>query len=895
MLVSALYIIKGKIYLSVNNCERTPYRSGYVYKVTFAKKDGTSFWRNYSLEDVSIVPLQKTIKGAYRYRDSDKKYRIIETLHLYGFNERHPLYYGLEHTNGYIEYVPSNSLCLESSTKDENNKLLYYLKELSNLSQIGDNDDEAISLAQKYERCRFVFDGSLFAKYLQPQKYRLTKKKEKGYPLIFPFGCNAGQWEATKNAFSSEVSIIQGPPGTGKTQTILNIIANILVRGETVEVVSNNNSAVSNVQEKLIRDGYGFLTAMLGSNDNKNAFFASQNDKLALPPEWKLGQENLRTLRSEISEISSNLSDFFSGIENLAVVRDDINQYEFQLKRDDTEHLILPARAKRLASSKLFSLLFLLDDNRRRSRNSLKSRFLCWMYGFGVNSDRRLVYTAAIQNGLEEKREEFARISSFIEAFKPRYEAFTQKSKELFNAILYERFGTCTESNIYKPEDLYRNPQEFLNDYPVVLSTIFSATSNISDTVPFDYLIMDEASQADVAAGALALNCTRNAIIVGDDKQLPNVVSNEIRKRSDEIAEKYKAPAPYRFAENSFLSSVEGVFGEAPIAFLREHYRCEPRIIGFCNQQFYGGRLIPMTTQSESSSIEVIRTQQGNHARGTFNLRQAEEAVEAVRRLINQYPDIGIIVPYNKQADITLNLLNDAGFTGIPVSTVHKFQGREKDAIILCTVDNVIREFVDDPHLLNVAVSRARRHFTLIVNGGELPDGNIKDLTEYISYCTGDVKNGSIRSVFDLLYQQYSDQRRVFVRNHRHISEYQSEDLMIGLLDDLLHEEQYTNYGCLFQYPLRKLIPDDSVLTEEEKTYAGRSWTLVDFLIYNRATKQPVLVIEVDGMSFHKEGSEQWRRDRLKDSILRKSNVKLLRLPTNGSGELEKIKSAIIE
>ena len=42
----------------------------------------------------------------------------------------------------------------------------------------------------------------------------------------------------------NQISVIQGPPGTGKTQTILNIIANILMQGKTVQIVSNNNSAI---------------------------------------------------------------------------------------------------------------------------------------------------------------------------------------------------------------------------------------------------------------------------------------------------------------------------------------------------------------------------------------------------------------------------------------------------------------------------------------------------------------------------------------------------------------------------------------------------------------------------------------------------------------------------
>nr|WP_278511202.1 AAA domain-containing protein [Bacteroides nordii] len=45
--------------------------------------------------------------------------------------------------------------------------------------------------------------------------------------------------------------------------------------------------------------------------------------------------------------------------------------------------------------------------------------------------------------------------------------------------------------------------------------------------VVYDYLIMDEASQVSVETGALALSCAKNAIIVGDIMQLPNVVTKE--------------------------------------------------------------------------------------------------------------------------------------------------------------------------------------------------------------------------------------------------------------------------------------------------------------------------------------------------------------------------------
>lgn len=890
MRADTIFIIKGKIYPSVVSCKKSTYRNGYVYQVTVQGKEGY-YTRNYSLDDVDWYPHCKTLRGDFRYKDADGRYRIAHTVHYYGDRPSSPSYVGLEQSNGWIEYLPYKRTCLEESVKDGAGSLLFYLNDLAGLSQMGDGSGDPISLEQKYARCRFIFSGGLFAKYLMPGRYPLKSSREP-HLLVFPFGCNAGQWESTRNAFSNDVSVVQGPPGTGKTQTILNIVANAVIQGKSVQVVSNNNSAVANVQEKLEKGGYGFLCAMLGSNDNKETFLNGQTGEHLIPNKWKRSEAECRDIAERLKRISGNLGSYFDSVARIAVLGDEISQYEQQRVRMDK--VSIPRRARRIASAKLFRLLFLLDEERRRGRRSAKGALLSWLYGFGREPDRNAISTAASLNHHNEQKQELGKLKRWVQAFEPQYKSYVDLSREFFNAVLYERYDGPGKRDIYSKEDLWRISDRFIKDYPVVLSTIFSATTNISDEVPFDMLIMDEASQADVAAGALALNSARSAVIVGDDKQLPNVVPENIMRQADALAAKYDVLDGYRFTGNSFLSSVCKVFPDIPVAFLREHYRCESRIIGFCNKQFYGGRLIPMLGQSEAPSMTVIKTVEGNHARGKANLRQAEEAVHQVEELLKDYDDIGIIVPYNSQAELIRSLLQQYNIDmDIPVSTVHKFQGREKDAIILCTVDNEIREFVDDPHLLNVAVSRARKHFTLIVNGGNITDGNIKDLVAYTDYCTGDVLQGSVCSVFDMLYDQYARQREDFVKNGPRHSQYLSENIMMNLLESLISQPEYMKYGVLFQYPLINLVPQGCVLTEEEEAFAARSWTLVDFLVYNKTTRLPALVIEVDGMSFHKEGSRQWERDRLKDSVLLKAGVKLLRLPTNGSGEREKIINAL--
>lgn len=453
---------------------------------------------------------------------------------------------------------------------------------------------------------------------------------------------------------------------------------------------------------------------------------------------------------------------------------------------------------------------------------------------------------------------------------------------------LYHKYGKDHERQIFG-----NIVPDLIKEYPLVLSTTFSSRTNFQKDTVFDYVIMDEASQISAETGALALMCAKNAVIVGDSMQLPNVVTEEDKLRLQSIAINCNIDERYDCANNSFLQSVCKVLPDAPQTLLREHYRCHPKIINFCNQKFYGGKLIIMTKDNgEEDVISAKRTAVGNHTRRKMNQREVEVVMHEVLPTLS-YPDaeIGIIAPYNGQVDALSNAVGGR----IDVATVHKFQGREKDAIVMSTVDDTITEFSDDPNLLNVAISRAKQKFCLVVSGNVQPkDCNIADLLAYIEYNNCTVTDSNIHSIFDLLYEQYTEARLAYLKEHKRISEYDSENLTYAMLEQIIEENMnFCHLGIVCHQPLRQLLRDVSLLSDDDKTYALHPKTHIDFLLYNRVSKQPILAIETDGYQHHKEGTIQSLRDVKKNRILATYGIPLLRLSTIGCNEYQQVVNAL--
>lgn len=871
------------------------YRDGRIV-ITF--QNGRSFpYGHYNVEfykDPTII----TAKDCAVLKNGIPVSGIVRILHF-------DKYVRIEYKTGYKETVASSSIQIVHSSlaKPQCKNIFNYLKGIASAVSLKTEDGNNI-LGNQYNRIDFVREDSALHSFLSGKLP--NSKPENQRKAIYPFGFNISQKTAVEQALNQPFSVIEGPPGTGKTQTILNIIANAVMNGESVAVVSSNNSATSNVLEKLEKYCVGFIAAYLGSVKNKNTFIESQTEKLPDMPEWNLPNEQHIRINEKLGSLGNELDSMLQVKNELSVIKQRLDSVtleseHFYLYLSESHKDIDFNSINRLKSKAALSLWMEYENNDKNEQISpVKKIFNLFRYGltdfrfYKLSAEERIMlcqkqyYTASIREITKEKEALESKLNHY--SFDEKMKEYSSLSMQLFKHKLSQKYSGATR-RIFESDDLWKHPDEFIREYPVVLSTTYSLRSSLSYQHVYDYVIVDEASQVNIATGALALSCAKKAVIVGDLKQLPNVVDKVDREATEKIFNQYTLAEAYRYADHSLLSSVTELFPNVTRTLLREHYRCHPKIIEFCNKKFYHDQLIILTeAKSDRKPLMVYQTVKGNHAREHLNQREIDVIINEVipeQGIVTEDESLGIVTPYDAQRNALQALFKD---TKVKADSVDKFQGQERPVMIISTVDNQLSSFADDPNRLNVAISRAEHQLILVTNGNESTQPtNTQDLINYIRYNNLEVIHSKTYSVFDYLFAGYAEKRMSLLKKSKRISEFDSENLMYQIINEILSSDDFSKYAVSCHVPLKMLIRDVSILGDEQIQFAMNILTHVDFLIYDMLGKTPVLVIEVDGVSFHKEGSRQAERDQLKNAILDKYEIPYLRLRTDGSNEKEKI------
>ncbi|TAF77820.1 MAG: hypothetical protein EAZ53_01270 [Bacteroidetes bacterium] len=282
---------------------------------------------------------------------------------------------------------------------------------------------------------------------------------------------------------------------------------------------------------------------------------------------------------------------------------------------------------------------------------------------------------------------------------------------------------------------------------------------NIFDTPPLfdfiDLLIVDEAGQVSPEVGIATFALAKQALIVGDVKQIEPVwnISNKIDignlKKCDLIKNYDDLVYEKEFDPKGFLSSTGSImkmaqnacnFKEKGISekgvILVEHRRCYDEIINYCNVLAYNGQLIPLKGKAKDDLLfpPMYCIHVNGNSSTSNSSRHNQNEVEAIvywlitnkSKIQSKYKDfensIGIITPFTGQKNRIKSALKEAGLSNIKVGTVHAFQGAEMSIVIFSMVygkgDSGTMFFDRDnkPNMLNVAVSRAKDNFIVFAN-----------------------------------------------------------------------------------------------------------------------------------------------------------------------------------
>ena len=278
----------------------------------------------------------------------------------------------------------------------------------------------------------------------------------------------------------------------------------------------------------------------------------------------------------------------------------------------------------------------------------------------------------------------------------------------------------------------------------------------------FDLVVIDEASQCDIASALPLLFRAKRAVIIGDPMQLRHISAVPGGKDSD-LQHKYglvESRAAWMYSVNSLYDLAAGVAKPGQVVNLRDHHRSHGDIIAFSNTVFYGGKLRVATRytqlrrplKSEPGVVwqdvrgETIRPQSG----GAQNPLEANAVISALEDLLIRRAyrgSVGVVTPFRAQAQLIqshvaahpeLSRLGEK--VELLVDTVHRFQGDERDVMIFSPVvstgvtPGALGFLRSNGNLFNVAITRARGLLHVVGDRNASTSCGVDYLEKFASY-----------------------------------------------------------------------------------------------------------------------------------------------------------------
>lgn len=526
---------------------------------------------------------------------------------------------------------------------------------------------------------------------------------EKAKPGSIPAFLSEAQLKVAASARERALTLAVGPPGTGKSFTIAALAIEAMSRGESVLIASKMDHAVDVVADKI-------------------------EESLGLPGVCVRGGR-----RSYFTDLKKFLEDLLSGL----YTKEPISKKAVAEGKKALFH-----RSHAIAKAEAL----LEKRSRKEEKNGAllsdpdPGFFARWRIKRLRSSAPGQTSTASVAGHVTALMDEQVRETvSFLKLARSFYLQETlRKHRPTFQSFSkWIRARTAHKKEEYLGEVKWK---PLLQALPIWLVNL----SDLHRVIPpekglFSLVIIDEASQCDIASAMPALHRAERAVITGDPKQLRHI-SFLARARQEEFARQFGVDERdferFQFRSVSLVDLVsDAIEDQEAVTFLDEHFRSRPEIIGFSNHEFYANRLAVMTghrpiDRHGGSPLSLCQVD-GVRKPSGVNEAEIDEVFRQVKELTSREGSplsIGILSPFRAQVDAIIkrlermeNLNSLLDRHDILVGTAHSFQGEERDVMLLSfTLDNespsASYRFLEKQDVFNVSITRARLENRVLIS-----------------------------------------------------------------------------------------------------------------------------------------------------------------------------------
>ncbi|MEG3857565.1 AAA domain-containing protein [Microcoleus sp. herbarium12] len=560
------------------------------------------------------------------------------------------------------------------------------------------------------------------------------------------------QLAVCKALATEDIFLIQGPPGTGKTSVITEIILQILDKypNDKILISSQSNVAVDNVLTRLSRVASKEIKCVRIGREEKIEEDARQFEIEKAILNWqKLIQSKSLAYWENYQQQNEQL---LSGVKKIANIE--------QIKEQNQE---LQGLTKKLTQviERLNSELVISKDNSASQEFS--------------DISLEMIYEKLLleQKILESIEKYVAKFGIEYPEQKQLNDWINEEYKGLQNILgdnreNHERYIKLKKLNEDWNERLKRKQQDlisfFIEGVNVVGATCLGV-ANFKDR-NFDWVIVDEAGRSTAPETFVPISKGKKIILVGDHKQLPPIIDQELQEKALNEKEIQK--------KSLEISLFEYLYENLPKTnkiTLNHQYRMHPDIGNLVSHLFYEDQVSSQRVNQDekqhqlkqfdknvywisTSDVPIKESQERENGKSRSNPYEAK-VIKAVLLKIQQdcedhdlSKEVGVIAAYRSQIAILESSIapNDQQLwknLHISIHTVDAFQGGECDIILYDLVRNNPEKklgFTADDRRLNVALSRTRQLLIIVGNDnmayeGRTPNGipnPFKPLIEYI-------------------------------------------------------------------------------------------------------------------------------------------------------------------